>query len=124
MRSLGNRPDLLAAGQLALGVAALLAPHRGAKALGFPHAGHGEAELAWRLFGARQLCLGAGGWAGLEAARDVNLILQPIDLAVFVHGERTGSVPRRAARVGMAAATFAFATALAGRRGTGAPRRR
>ena len=98
---------LLGVGQFALGAVALAAP----RAVVAP-----EAAFAWRLFGARQVCLGAGGFAGVHAARDVNLILQPIDLAVFAHAYRTGAAPPRAARAGIAAAAFALAAAVAHRR--------
>lgn len=96
-----------------IGIAALLAPRRVAVRFTAPGpSADGGAALAWRLFAARQVCLGAGGLAGVRAARDVNLVLQPIDLVVFAHASRTGEMPPGMARLGVFAATVAFADTL------------
>jgi hypothetical protein len=111
-----KRPDLrvLGIGQLLLGVTALLAPERGSDLFGMGGSrASGEALFAWRLFAARQVCLGVGGMVEPAVARRVNLVVQPLDLGIFVHAYRTGSVPRQVALMGMGAASFALATAAA-----------
>ena len=112
----------LGIGQFAIGVAALLTPRSCARFVGAP-AGQvdGPETFAWRMFGARQVCLGAGGLAGVRAARDVNLVLQPVDLAIFAHAYMTGATPRRVARGGVVAASFALANAAVHRRRRGEP---
>ena len=95
--------------QAALAVTILVAPRRGSELAGMSwERATGEALLGWRLFALRQLCLGAGGVAGLRAARDVNRFLQPADLALFVHAHRCRSVPRRVSGTGIAAAACAL----------------
>jgi hypothetical protein len=107
----------LGIGQFAIGVAALLTPQSCARFVGSTSGRAGGAEaFAWRMFGARQVCLGAGGVAGVQAARDVNLVLQPIDLAIFAHAYTSGATPRRVARSGLVAASFALLNAAVHRR--------
>ena len=91
---------MLGFGQTLLGLLALVAPRRG-----------GETAFAWRLFGARQVCLGFGGFTRPAAARKANLVLQPIDLGVFVRAYSSHEVPRRVAATGVAAAALAFLNA-------------
>ena len=95
--------------QVALAVAILIAPRRGSRLAGMEwDRATGEALFGWRLFALRQLCLGAGGIAGVRAARDINRFLQPADLALFVQAYRARSVPRRTSGAGIAAATCAL----------------
>ena len=88
----------LGAGQLLLGAVALLAPRWGSGLLGLGGAqASAEAVFAWRLFAARQVCLGGGALFGSVAdtlARVANLSradLANVDAAQALSTARTGA---------------------------------
>ena len=107
----------LGALQTALGLAVLLSPRRGGQIIELrSRRMTGEAVFGWRLFALRQLLLGAGVATGAEPVRPANWLLQPADLALFIHAYRKQSIPRRAALSSMALAASANGTLVLARR--------
>ena len=92
---------------------------RGARALGALQAGVGLATFAFPRRGAELAGMSWGDATGeaLLGWRNMNLALQPADLALFAHAYVTRSVPRRTATIAVAAALFALGSLVADSRG-------
>ena len=102
---------------LAVGVGATLAPRHLARLYGMDHREMtGPGDLGWRLFGARNLVVGAVGLRGSQLMRDVTLAVQVPDQLVFAHAYRTRSIPRATSVMAMLTSGAVIATGLLARR--------
>jgi len=102
---------LLGAGQMLIGAITVVTPESTRRLAGLEWARMtGPGFLGWRLFGLRQLLLGAGVASGVEPVRSANWILQPADLVVFARAYRSGSIPRDTAfmLIGLAGAALSL----------------
>jgi hypothetical protein len=106
----------LGALQTAIGIGVLAAPASDVELAGLHwRRMTGESLFGWRLFAVRQVLLGAGVAAGIEPVRRANWLLQPADLALFVHAYRTRSIPRRTAVLSLGLASGAICTLILAR---------
>ena len=103
-------------GDVAVGLAAVLAPGRLASVFGLSPP-DGSAALGWRLFGIRTAVVGAGIVTGSADARSVLLPVQALDQAAFLAAALTGAVPRRSAGLLCATSWALVLLGLAARRG-------
>ncbi len=102
---------------LAVGALMTASPRRGLRVFGVPRRDvTGAAEFGWRLFGVRTVAIAVAALRGSEAARSAFLPVQIADQAVFAHGYRTGSVPRRASVLAMGTSAAIIALDLQARR--------
>ena len=106
----------VSAGAFLIGLGFALAPRRLARLYGLPvDERTGASDFAWRLFTARNLVVGGAALAG-SAARQLILLVQVVDQAVFLHALATGTVPRRTALSAIATSAAIIVACLAARR--------
>lgn len=101
--------QVLSAGRIVAGALAWVAPSQSGRLAGI--GGPAEAHLAARLFGARDVALGAAtlaarGPTGSTLVK-VGLACDVLDVGAVVIGSRQGSLPKRTAGVAAAAALAA-----------------
>lgn len=95
---------------MAIGLAALLPSPRAARWLGLAQRDvEGASLFISRLFGIRQVLMGAGMWADVSPIRRANWLIQPADLALFAHAFHRHYVPRRLSVLSLGLALSAIA---------------
>ncbi len=100
----------LGAVQMAIGLAALLPSPRAARWLGLAQGDvEGASLYIFRLFGIRQVLLGAGTWSDVSPILHANWLIQPADLALFAHAFHRQYVPRRLSVLSLGLALSAIA---------------
>lgn len=102
---------------LLIGLGAVAAPDRLVQLYGVDRSEMtGIGAFGWRLFGVRNIVIGAAAVAGHPLARDVTLAIQAPDQAVFAHAFATRSIPRPTAVLAMASSAAVAALAYRARR--------
>ncbi len=102
--------------QFTIGGGALIAPRKLAASFGIPPGQlTGDAVLAIRLFAIRQLLLGAGDAVRDPSTTRANLVVQSLDIALFVSTLRSGSIPRKTSLMALTTAIGVTAASIASR---------